>query len=259
MKQPKTIRRPGAFPVGHPFRRPTTNDPAALADAIMSWHSGRWAGLRAEDDPPPNDDDPPSDDPIVKVGDREFRTSELQTIMAREKREGKRSGASEVLQTLGFDKVEDLQSFVTRAKEREQADETEAQRKAREADERRKQADADAQTAAEERRLAQMERRLIRAGVVDDDDAALDDAVVLLQRDLDPQADDAAISDAVEKLKERRPELFGGTREETPRGRQSGQLPGGGKRKPPAPSQQPFGAGGLARAERRWGKQESKA
>lgn len=90
-------------------------------------------------------------------------------------------------------------------------------------------AQREAETAAQ-RRTAQLETALVRLGAVDlEDKPNLQDAFAMLQRDLaaTPDADAAAITAAADKLKARRPELFG-----------SGPAP---QTLPPAPSGGPAG------------------
>jgi len=69
----------------------------------------------------------------------------------------------------------------------------------------------DAET-AKARRISQLEAALVRLGAVDlEDKPNLQDAFAMLERDLaaTPDADAAAITAAADKLKGRRPELFG--------------------------------------------------
>lgn len=242
-------------------------DPAALlslAEAAVVARRG-WSGGMVMEDPP--EGDPPSgggggDDPIdvdpnatIKVGDRTWKVSDLQRIAAEEKRQGKRSGERGVLEALGVDNVDAAKELIAAAKKQREAEESEAQRAKREAEEARQTADRERAEAAAERRQSSLERALVRQGVNDDD---LDDAVLLLDRGLDKDADADAILDAAKKLKERRAELFDG---EAPPSSGSGRRdlpPGDKKRKPGTPGRK-FGEGGLARAERRFGKRDGAA
>lgn len=90
-------------------------------------------------------------------------------------------------------------------------------------------AQRDADT-ARERRNSQLEAALVRLGAVDlEDKPNLQDAFAMLERDLQatPEADAAAITAAADKLKVRRPELFGAAP--------------GAQTLPPAPSGGPAG------------------
>jgi hypothetical protein len=90
-------------------------------------------------------------------------------------------------------------------------------------------AQRDADT-ARERRNSQLEAALVRLGAVDiEDKPNLQDAFAMLERDLQatPDADTAAVTAAADKLKARRPELFGATP--------------GAQTLPPAPSGGPAG------------------
>jgi hypothetical protein len=127
---------------------------------------------------------------------------------------------------------------------------TDAEKKQADAVAAQKKADADAAAAAAERKTAAVERALVRRGIGDDD---LDDAAVLLLNRLDKDADADAIAEAADALKERRPELFDSTGTPPPV-RGGGQLPPGGTGKKGGPKGGTFGAAGLARAERRFGK-----
>lgn len=267
----------GSLPHGHPFiavapgQIKTREEIQAIADRLLDFHrSGPFSGFTMEETPEEKAarekkeaDDAAAkaaagggdDDPDITVEGRTFKTSELQRIMADEKRQGKRSGTTEALQKLGFDKLEDAEAFITTARERDKAAMTEAERKAAEAEEAKTAADKRQADADKLVRTTTMERALVRAGV---NDADLDDAVTLLGTGLAADADADAIKAAADKLKERRAELFDGQSTGNGRPPAGGMPPGrpGGK---PRPKGEPFGAEGLARAQKRWGDKAGKA
>lgn len=238
-------------------------DPAEimrLADAAVAARRG-WSGpigMSMGPDPDPNDDggagggggNDPDPDATVTIDGREWKIGDLQRLAADEKRQGKRAGERDTLAALGVESVDDAKALIAAAKQRQKDEETEAQTKAREAAEARAAADREKADAAAERRQASVERALIRAGVNEDD---LDDAVVLLEKGLDKDADADAIKDAADKLKERREELFTSTGTKPP-GRPAAPTPSGRPGPRNTPQDKPFGAGGLARAEKRFGK-----
>lgn len=236
----------------------------SLAEQAVASRRGWSGGMRMEDDPDDDgsggggggNDDPPDPNATVTIEGRTWKIGDLQRLAAEEKRQGKRSGQREVLEALGVKDQDEAKALIEAARQRQKDQETEAERKAREAQEARDAADREKREAAQERRQTQLERVLVRRGVNDDD---LDDAVLLLSRGLDDDADADAIADAADKLKERRAELFGEKEEGTGRPPRRTDLPPGDKGRKKATPGQKFGAGGLARAERRFGKQEQSA
>lgn len=243
------------LPAAHPFRTGVAAQmsPHALADLAVANRRG-WSGpigMRMEDDPDDDDDPDTADDEVIKIDGKEWTVGELKKIAAREKRQGKASGQREVLEALGVDDLDAAKDLVKTAREAKQKDESEAERKQREAEEARTAADRERATAAEERRTAALERALVRRGVDEDD---LDDAVTILAKKVAKDADAEAIAEEADALKARRPELFGEgeTKTPPPPRKRSGDLPPG---KPGRKKGEPaaFGAGGLARAQRRFG------
>lgn len=230
---------------------------AEIVEARRGWSGPIGMSMEGTDDPPndPGDDGSLADSEVIKIDGREWTVGQLKKIAATEKRQGKAAGQREVLETLGVENVDAAKALIEAAREAQRKDETEAERKQREADEARRVADQEKRTAAEERRTAALERALVRRGVGDDD---LDDAVTILAKQVPADADPEAIAEAADKLKERRAELFGGTTAAPPR-TPAGGLPPGAPRSRPTPQGQPFGAGGLARAEKRFGKAANSA
>lgn len=259
------------LPIGHPLTKinPADLSPFDVADLLVSHRRG-WSGglLMKEPDGDPDEDldedpdDDPDEDPdaadpdsTVKVGDRTFKVSELQTIMAREKRQGRKSGRNAVLKELGFDSIEDLKAKLAAAGGDDPDDNAPADDKAKAAA-----AQRDREVAERERKAAERERRadlraaLAEAGARGDD---LDDAYALLDRKVDREYDEDDLTDEVETLMKRRPALFGKDSDDDtdPKPKPRGNLPTGTPRRKAKP-QSVFGARGLALAEQRFGKKK---
>jgi len=105
---------------------------------------------------------------------------------------------------------------------------------------------------AKARRTSQLEAALVRLGAVDlEDKPNLSDAFAMLERDLaaTPDADTAAITAAADKLKARRPELFGATpAPQTLPPAPSGGPAGGNAPRQPAPGKDAVKEAARARA-----------
>lgn len=203
------------FPVGHPFAGslPVGVSPFEIADQLIAYRRQQFAGwtMKDDDDPDDDDDDDPDDDDdaidpetIIKVGDKEIAVKDLQRIMRKEKTQGKRSGARETLKELGFDTLEAAKSALKVKKKAPKADDDDPDDD--EASKDRQSAAADRVAAKAAKREAQLIRALSKAGADEDD---LDDALAILDRELDAEYDDDDLNDAVEELKGRRPGLFG--------------------------------------------------
>jgi hypothetical protein len=145
--------------------------------------------------------DPTPPAPAGTVVDQEV----LSRLLAREKEQGGRAAVKKLLETLGFDKADELSAFVKAQQDAERAQLSEV--------ERREKAAADATAAAAQREVAAAAREraavrraaLVALGATGDD---LLDAERLLA--VDEDADEQAVNGAAESLKARRPELFGG-------------------------------------------------
>ncbi|TQK44428.1 hypothetical protein FBY35_5932 [Streptomyces sp. SLBN-118] len=172
---------------------------------------------------------------------------DLSRLLAREKTQGGRAAVKKLLGELGFEDSEALTEFVTTRRDAEQAALTELQRREQATDEKLRAAEAREAQATARERAASRRAALAGLGAAGDD---LADAVLLIDRALDDKrdADEEAVAAAAEQLKERRPELFGQTRETTPPA--PGGSPAGGPPSrggvPPKP-----GAAGLEMARRR--------
>lgn len=199
----------------------------------------------------PDDDKGGKDDDEDKGGDRTFTQDDVNRMMTSEKRQGRDAGQRELLDSLGFKDADEATAYLQRVRKQEEDNLTDQQRREREIESKETQAERERREAAEEKHTSRMERALIRRGVDEDD---LDDAVVLLSRNVKQGDDLDTIAEAADSLKERRAELFGGRDEDDQdqdRRRRGGELPTGRPRERNRPSGAPFGAGGLAEAKRR--------
>ncbi|WP_043676719.1 hypothetical protein [Streptomyces xylophagus] len=193
------------------------------------------------------------DDDSNKPGDEDgapngaVTQEDLSRLLAREKTQGGRAAVRKLLGDLGFDSSEALTEFITTKRDAEQAELTEAERREQAAEEKLRAAETREAQALARERAAIRRAALGGLGATGDD---LDDAVLLIDRALDdqPDADEVAVAAAAQQLKERRPELFGVTRETVPPA--PGGSPAGG---PPTRGGIPprRGAAGLEMARRR--------
>jgi hypothetical protein len=153
---------------------------------------------------------------------------QVSAIAAREKDQGERAGRRKLLADLGFDpettKPEDVKALLDKQREQEQAHLSEAERREAAAAERERVAEEQIRAANATAHSARLTTALVTQGVAT---AALDDARTLLAT-VPADADDAALTEAVGKLKERLPALFGSAAPPPP--------PGGGfQGTPPRP------------------------
>ncbi|MFD3926493.1 hypothetical protein [Streptomyces sp. NPDC058614] len=168
--------------------------------------------------------DPPTGDP-APTGDVGNATvtipqEELSRRFAREKDQGRRAGVRDLLGNLGFDSAKSLTEFIESQrqaeqdrKDAEQAQLSEVERREQTAAERERQAEQRESAAVARERDASRRALLVSLGATGND---LDDAVLLLSRTADLDADTAALTQAAEDLKQRRPELFGHQQPPTP-------------------------------------------
>jgi hypothetical protein len=163
-------------------------------------------GAEGEGDPPGGGGEPPKniagDEPL------QLTQSQLNAMMTREKNQGRQAAQQELADQLGVP-LEEAKSILTAARERSDAEKTEAQRAKEAADAEKAQAAQDREAAARERYETRVERALIRAGVSPDDSSRLADLARLVTSPRDADLD--AISEDVKTVKERYPELFGET------------------------------------------------
>lgn len=169
---------------------------------------------------------------------------ELSRRFAREKDQGRRAGVRDLLGQLGFESAKSLTEYIESQRQAEQQQKDAGQARLSEV-ERREQAAAERERQAQQREsaAAAREREATRRAVLVGLGATgteLEDAVVLLARELEPDADDATLTQAAEDLKQRRPELFGVHTPQAPMSPPSGSpsnVPGRSGGTPPRPGQ----------------------
>ncbi|MEE1812721.1 hypothetical protein [Streptomyces sp. BE133] len=158
-------------------------------------------------DPPaggtPAPADPPKPSPPAQ---RTFTQAEVEALAAKEKAQGKRSAAKEFAEKHGFTSIEDAETFIAAARKAQEDSLTEQQKREKDLADREARAEAREQAAAARERAAQLRVILAGLGSTGDD---LEDATALLR--VADDADETQIKDAADKLKARRPELFGAT------------------------------------------------
>ncbi|MBC9717848.1 hypothetical protein H9Y04_35485 [Streptomyces sp. TRM66268-LWL] len=158
-------------------------------------------GEQQHGDPAASSNTPPP--PTDQVS---FSQDELSRRFTREKDQGRRAGIRELLSQLGFDNARALQDFVHSQREAEQSRLSDLERREQELAVREQQAaEREAQALTRERDAA---RRSALVGL-GSTGTELEDATVLLARASEEADDDAALRKAAERLKSRRPELFG--------------------------------------------------
>ncbi|MGW1878397.1 hypothetical protein [Streptomyces sp. NPDC001975] len=160
--------------------------------------------------------DPPTGDPTSEDTGITMVTipqDELSRRFAREKDQGRRAGVRDLIGQLGFESAKALTEYVQDQRQAQQQ-QKDAERERLSEVERREQAAAERERHAQEREAiaAARERDAARRAALVGLGAAgadLEDAVVLLAREIEPDADETALAQATEELKQRRPELFG--------------------------------------------------
>lgn len=166
--------------------------------------------------------------------EKTFTQSEVNRMMANEKRDGKRAGKRELLDELGFDDVEDLRKKLDAVNDAEDAAKSDAQRAQEEADAEKAKAKKAREDAERERHEARVERAIIKAGGDPDNEKSVSRITRLL--DIEVGADSDEIAAAVESLKDDMPTLFETSK---PSGKEEGTPPGEGegeKKDPPKPN-----------------------
>ncbi|MER6010200.1 hypothetical protein [Streptomyces bluensis] len=169
---------------------------------------------------------------------------ELSRRFAREKDQGRRAGVRDLVGQLGFESAKALTEYIEsqrhaeqQQKDVEQARLSEVERREQAAAERERQAQKRESTAAEREREAARRAVLVGLGATV---ANLEDAVVLLAREIEPEADEATLTQSAEELKQRRPELFGVRTPQAPAPPPSGissNVPSRSGNTPPRPGQ----------------------
>ncbi|MGF0177282.1 hypothetical protein ACQF36_44595 [Streptomyces sp. Marseille-Q5077] len=186
-------------------------------------------------------EDPSNDEVQVTLSQKQ-----LNTLMAREKDQGGRAAVRGLVERLGFSNAAALEEFVGAQRQAEEQWLTDTERREQEIAEREK--TAAAREAAALTREREATRRALLAGI-GATGADLDDAVVLLR--VEDDADSAALEEAAEELRSRRPELFGAG----PVGSRVPAAPGGAPASVPPPrpggAERAPGSAGLEMARRR--------
>ncbi|MFD0555316.1 hypothetical protein ACFQ0X_43660 [Streptomyces rectiviolaceus] len=199
---------------------------------------------------------PPKPAPPAVSG---FSQEDLERIAAKEKSQGERAGARKALEDFakehGFSNVDDAKTFIAEARKAQQDALSEQERAQQQLADERKKIEQERAEAAADRRTLRREQALTRLGALDSDDAPnLQDALAMLDRDLreTPDADAATVAEAAEKLKKRRPELFGtaSTPDPTAAPAAPSGMPAPGMPRPGASQPKP-GERGLAMLKRR--------
>ena len=139
---------------------------------------------------------------------RVFTQDELTAMAAKEKAQGERAGARKALEDFagrfGFSRIEDAEAFIEEGRKQKEAALSEEEKRRAELDRREQELAAKEAAATARERAATRRSVLVGLGATGDD---LDDAAALLR--VADDADEAAILEAAEALKTRRPELFG--------------------------------------------------
>lgn len=181
------------------------------------------------------DGTPPANEPAGTDGQapkptppaqRTFTQTEVEALAAKEKAQGKRSAAKELAEKLGFTSIEDTEAFIAAARQAKEAQLTEQEKRERDLADREAKAEAREKAAEARERAANRRAVLVGLGASGDD---LEDAAALLR--VPDDADDTVLQEAADKLKTRRPELFGAT-----------QTPAAAAVLPPAPGGAPAGS-----------------
>jgi hypothetical protein len=161
------------------------------------------------------DGTPPASDPAGTDGQapkpappaqRTFTQTEVEALAAKEKAQGKRSAAKEFAEKHGFSTIEDAETFIATARQAQEAQLTEQQKREKDLADREAKAEAREKAAEARERAANRRAILVGLGATGDD---LEDAAALLR--VPDDADDTVLQEAADKLKARRPELFGAT------------------------------------------------
>lgn len=194
------------------------------------------ARMEGPDDPPsgtnPPATDPPKEDPSKT--EKMLPQSQVDAIAAREKAEGKRAAEQALATELGVD-LATAKQIITKAREAEDAQKTDAQKAREAADAEKTAAEAEKQAAKVEVYNTRLERAFVRTGLELGDTDADKAKMARIQRmvSTEPGATFDEILADVQAIKTEFPGLFDGkTPEKTPQRRAPGSDPKG---KAPAP------------------------
>jgi hypothetical protein len=160
-------------------------------------------GTPSASDPAGTDGQAPKPTPPAQ---RVFTQAEVEALAAKEKAQGKRSAAKEFAEKHGFSTIEDAETFIATARKAQDDALTEQQKREKDLADREAKAEAREKAAEARERAANRRSVLVGLGASGDD---LEDAAALLR--VADDADEATLQEAADKLKTRRPELFGAT------------------------------------------------
>lgn len=192
------------------MRRPALHHPHPATTGWSHPYAPNPAICYADGADAPSSETPPPAE-VPKPGPpatRTFTQDEVVALAAKEKSQGERAGARKALEDFaaehGFKNADDAKAFIEAARKAQQDALSEEEK--RRADLERREAELTAREAAAVQRERDANRRavLVGLGATGDD---LEDAAALLRVDAD--ADEQTVREAADKLKERRPELFG--------------------------------------------------
>ena len=141
--------------------------------------------------------------PTESQPEKTFAQEDVTRIAAREKDEGKRAGQRAVLQELGFDSIEEAQSFRRQLDEAESAKLSEVDRAKKEAERDREDAARDRLEAASMKHSITVERVLVKQGL---DQEIAEEVSQLVKVDVGSTQEE--ISTAIAELKQKMPQLF---------------------------------------------------
>lgn len=199
-----------------------------------------WEDLLEEEDEQEEEDeeDEDEDEDDDDGGERTFTQVEVNRIMSKEKKAGRRSGIRKVLEELGVESIAEAKEKLGQTSNNrgtndnggneQDPEAAEQARKAKEA------ADREKAEAARLKLEAKVERRLVRAKV---DDKKIERALRMIDLDDLDDGDDDEIDVAIEDLREDLPELFTESKskddddEDKGKPRAPGSNPGGVPRK----------------------------
>ena len=221
------MRRPAQHRPGTTAARHTWTHPYAGVQSLAVFHADGGNSDPESQTPPPA---PPKPGPPPSAPQPEFTQADLERIAAKEKSQGERAGARKALEDFaaehGFSNVDDAKAFIAAARKAEDDKKSEEQKRQEELARREKELEQREAAAVARERAANRRAVLVGLGATGDD---LEDAAALLR--VADDADDDAVRDAANALKERRPELFGAMPATTP------------STLPPAPGGAPAGGG----------------
>jgi hypothetical protein len=187
-------------------------------------------GDNENDDEGDDDDDGDEEEDDEPKGKSKLTQRQVNAIMAKEKRDGKRSGRREVLEELGFKTLEEAKKALQRKTEKD-ADTDDADNKAiAEAKDKLREAEKERDALKFQSKL---ERQLLAADALP---GKVEKAVRLLDLEQDASADE--IAEAIEDLRDDIPALFKANSDDGDDDDESGSSSGSSRRKGTEPAPQ---------------------